>query len=126
MVRVDVEWRILPIEGLVLRELVVAGNGKDAEVRVVVSDGRCCLFESRDPCLKIAVQGAVLTEVTGPDDATLALRYTASLLVLREARVLYPGSAEEWASDMEALNRGVLMSSAIQDTSFTLLGEESA
>ena len=62
----------------------------------------------------------------GPDDATLALRYTASRLVLREARVLYPGSAEEWASDMEALNRGVLMSSAIQDASFTLLGEESA
>jgi len=84
------------------------------------------IFGSSGPRLKIAVQGAMLTEVTGPDDVTLKVRYTASHLVLREARVRYPGSAEEWANDMDALNRGRLMSWAIQDGSFTLLGEESA
>lgn len=118
--------RTLPIEGLVLREFVVEGNGKDAEVRAIASDGRRFVFGSSEPHLKIAVQGTVLTEVTGPDDATLKVRYTASRLVLREARVRYPGSAEEWADDVDALNRGRLMSWAIQDGSFTLLGEESA
>ena len=70
----DAELRTLPIEGLVLRELVMAGNGKDAEVRVLTSDGRRFVFGSSMPRLKITVQGVVSTEVTGPDDATLKLR----------------------------------------------------
>jgi len=119
----NAEMRTLPIEGLVLKELVVTGNGKDAEVRAVASDGRRFVFGSSMPRLKIAVQGTVLTEVTGPDDATLKVRYTAGHLVLREARVRYPGSAEEWGDDVDAMNRGFPMSWAIRDGSFTLLGE---
>jgi len=120
------EMRMLPIEGLVLRELVVEGNGKDAEVYAIASDGRRFVFASSGPRLRIEVQGAVLTEITGPDDATLKVRYTASRLLLREARVRYPGSAEEWVDDVDALNSGRHMSWAIQDAIFTLLGEAGA
>ena len=122
----DLAIRVLPIEGLLLNELVVEGNGKDAEVRALTSDGRRFAFGTSGSRLKIAVQGAVLTEVTGPDDATLKVRYTADRLVLRTARIRYPGSAEEWEEDVNALSRGGPMSWAIQDGSFILVGEESA
>lgn len=87
----NTEMRTLPIEGLVLTEFVVEGNGKDAEVHVLASNGRRFVFCSSESRLRISADGAVVTEITGPDDATLKIRYTANRLVLREARVHYPG-----------------------------------
>jgi hypothetical protein len=92
--------RTLAIEGLVLRELVMEGNGKDAEVQVVAADGRRFSFEVGGGHLRIAVSGAVLTEVQSIDDASLRMRYTAEHLVLKRARIAYPGTEEEWERDM--------------------------
>jgi hypothetical protein len=118
------EIRTLPIEGLVLSEFTVAGNGRDAEMRVRTRDGRLFVFGVNESCrLRIAVRGAVLTEITGPYDTTLIVRYTAAHLVLGEARMHYPGSAEEWTEDMDRLSRGWRMIWRIKDGSFTLLGE---
>ena len=120
------EIRTLPIEGLMLSEFVVAGDGKDAEMCALTRDGRRLVFSvSESPRLRIAVHGTVLMEITGPDDATLMVRYTAARLILGEARIHYPGSAEEWADDMDRLSRGRPMRWKIRDGSFTLLGEES-
>lgn len=120
------EIRTLPIEGLVLSEFIMTGNGKDAEMRVLTRDDRRFVFGVNESCrLRIAVRGAVLTEITGPYDTTLIVRYTAARLVLGEARIYYPGSAEEWADDMDRLSRGRPMRWRIRDGSFTLLGEAS-
>ena len=104
----------------------MAGDGKDAEMCALTRDGRRFVFSvSESPRLRIAARGAVLTEITGPDDATLMVRYTAARLILGEARIHYPGSVEEWADDMNRLSRGRPMRWKIRDGSFTLLGEES-
>jgi hypothetical protein len=50
--------------------------------------------------LRIAVSGAVLTEVQALDDVNLRVRYTAEHLVLKRARVEYPGSMKEWKEDL--------------------------
>lgn len=121
----NTEMRTLPMEGLLLTEFVVQGNGKDAEVHVRARNGRRFLFCSRGSCLEIAAQGSVLAEITGPDDATLKIRYTANRLILREVRIHYPGNIEEWATDLDALECGRPMSWTIQQGSFVLLGEES-
>jgi len=109
-----------------LSEFIVAGNGREAEMRVLTRDGRLFVFGVNESCrLRIAVRGAVLTEITGPYDTTLIVRYTAAHLVLGEARMHYPGSAEEWADDMDRLSRGRPMRWRIRDGNFTLLGEDS-
>src|SRR5882672_11386683 len=115
------EIRTLPIESLMLSEFMVEGNGRDAEMRVLTRDGRRFVFGVNESCrLRIAVRGAVLIEITGPYDTTLIVRYTAARLVLGEARIHYPGSAEEWADDMDRLSRGWPMKWRIRHGSFTL------
>src|SRR5688572_24483120 len=94
----------LPLEGIDLREFVVEGNGKYAEVTMVTREGRRFTFATSGSDLEISVQGTVLTEVTGPDDPSLQIRYSASRLVLVTARIHHPGTAEECADDMAAFS----------------------
>lgn len=114
--------RTLPIEGAVLREFVVEGNGKDAEVSAVMADGSSFHFEARD--MEVTVHGVVLTEIQGPDDITLRVRYTAKHLVLKRAQVLYPGSEEDWQEDMRRQGRGRSLSWTIQGAHFELVGDK--
>jgi hypothetical protein len=80
------EKKRLEIEGCTLRELVVQGNGKDAELRAIAADGRRFIYDFCGSHLKIRVKGAVRTEITRPDDGKLRICYTAERLLLRIAR----------------------------------------
>ena len=102
--KTESSMRTLPIEGLALRELFRLGNGKDAEVQIVAADGRRFSFPMGEH-LRIAVNGAVLTEVQALDDVNLRVRYTAEHLVLKRARVEYPGSLKEWKEDLASFRR---------------------
>jgi len=72
--------------------------------------------------LTIATRGDVTTEVLGPGDTSLAIRYTADRLLLRIARVEYPGDAAEWKEDFERLRKGRSMLWVIHKGYFELVG----
>lgn len=98
----------LPLgDGWELRQLVIEGNGKDAELRLVIADGR--RIELGCGHVKVAVQGSLLTEVMGPGDCSLRVRYShlaGGRLLLRTFSILHPGSEEEARSDLLAFERG--------------------
>jgi hypothetical protein len=112
------------MEGLALRELVMQGNGKDAEVRVVSADGRRFCFEVGGGSLRIAVRGTVLTEVQSLDDVSLRVRYTAEHLVLARARIHYPGSEEDWEKDLAKRRSNESLSWVIPYTDLELVGAQ--
>lgn len=116
--------RPLPMEGLALRELVMQGNGKDAEVQVVAADGRRFSFEVGGGYLRIAVSGTVLTEVQSLDDVSLRVRYTAERLVLKRARIRYPGSEAEWKQDVVRRGSDWSLSWVIDHTDLELVGAQ--
>ncbi len=118
----EASLRTLPMEGLALRELVMQGNGKDAEVRVVSADGRCFCFEVGGGSLRIAVRGTVLTEVQSLDDVSLRVRYTAEHLLLERARIHYPGSEAEWEKDVAKRGSNESLSWVIPYTDLELVG----
>ncbi len=117
----EASLRTLPMEGLALRELVMQGNGKDAEVRVVSADGRRFCFEIGGS-LRIAVRGTVLTEVQSLDDVSLRVRYTAEHLVLKRAQIHFPGSEAEWEEDVAKLGSNAPLSWVIPYTDLELVG----
>jgi hypothetical protein len=118
----DAEFVALPIEGLVLRELLIEGNGKDGEWLAVAVDGRRFRIPVSGCHWKIAVEGAVLTEVLGPGDLSLCVRYTAARLVVREARILHGGGPEAAQRDIASFQAGKDMSRTIQHGKLTLVG----
>jgi hypothetical protein len=117
--------RALPLEGVPLREFIVEGNGKDAELSAVAADGRRFLLGNCEPSLEIAVRGTVLTQLHALDDVSLRVRYTAARLVLERAYVDYPGSEADWEKDLARFTRGQPMAWAIRVASFELVGTES-
>ncbi len=118
----DAEFVPLPIEGLVLRELLIDGNGKDAEWLAVAVDGRRFTIPVSGCHWKIAVEGAVLTEVLGPGDLSLCVRYTAAHLVVREARIVHGDNTEAVQRDIASFQAGKDMSRTIQHGKLTLVG----
>jgi hypothetical protein len=119
----DVEFLPLPIEGMVLRELLIDGNGKDGEWIAVAADGRRLTIPVSGCHWRIAIEGVVLTEVVGPGDLSLCVRYTAPRLVVREARILHTGTPEAALRDIESFRTGKDMGRVIQHGKLTLVGE---
>jgi hypothetical protein len=111
------EKKRLEIEGCTLRELVVQGNGKDAELRAVAADGRRFIYDFYGSHLKIRVRGAVLTEIK------LRVRYTADRLLLRIARTTTLEDDEDSDADEIGFHIGPPISGVIYDGTLTLVGE---
>ena len=121
----DRPLRSLPIEGIDLHEVEVQGTGKRATLIAIAADGRSFRFGISDFSLQIAVRGTVNTEVKALDDLTLRVRYSAEIMSLVRAQVDYPGTEDEWDSDVEAFKSGKLMSWALSWISFELVGNDS-
>ena len=117
------ESKPLEIEGSTLREFVVVGNGRDAEVRAITADGRRFIFDFVGSHLKIRALGAILTEITRPDDGKLRVRYTADRLVLRIARTTLLEGVEDWDLGPRGFHLWPADSGVVVDGDFTLFGE---
>lgn len=118
------DLRPLPVEGMEIIEWQLEGNGKDAELRIVAADGRRFVLGVSEPRFQLDLAGQVRAEVRAMDDVTLRVRYSAPRLRLAEARIRYPGEEAEWTHDVARFERGIMMTWAIAEGRFTLVGSD--
>jgi len=86
----------LPIEGQLLKEMILSGNGKDCELTIKTQGQvRDVSFAMRDPRLVVDIKGDVITESFNYGDSDLGLKYLPS-------EEDFPGDETEW---MESLDR---------------------
>jgi len=94
----------LPIEGQLLKELIISGNGKDCELTIKTKDeARHVSFVMRDPRLVVDIKGNVITESFNYGDSDLGIKYLPSEeMIIEWAEIDFPGPKSEW---IESLNR---------------------
>ena len=94
----------LPIEGQLLKELIISGNGKDCELTIKTKDeARQVSFVMRDPRLVVDIKGNVITESFNYGDSDLGIKYLPSEeMIIEWAEIDFPGPKSEW---IESLNR---------------------
>ncbi|MCW2930322.1 MAG: hypothetical protein JWM19_1284 [Actinomycetia bacterium] len=78
-------WEEIVTEATSLREMVVAGNGKDRDLVMSLADGRCLEVEVGD--VTVLTDGLVRVDIDGPDDSSLRVRYSGPGLEVRLARI---------------------------------------
>jgi len=89
--------RKLPLEGALLQELTLHGNGKDCLFRLVTaSPARRVEMEMRDPRLEVEVNGRVSMESFNRGDHDLGVRYRP----LEDLRIV-TFELSLWANDDE-------------------------
>ena len=103
------EWKRLPIEGSIVEEIKVFGNGKDCEVTVTIQEpARVVQFTMRDPNLEIALQGRIKTVIFNEGhDSYLGTRYIPlEKAQLEVCAVEFPGDAQEWDMALSDFEKG--------------------
>lgn len=100
----------LPVEGALLKELRVFGNGKDCCIRMQTTDPNCAVhFEMQDPTFQIDLQGRVQTVIFNDrSDTQLGVRYLPKeRLRVRSFVVDYPGSHAAWRKVLKGIRDGL-------------------
>jgi hypothetical protein len=94
----------LPIEGQLLKEMIISGNGKDCELTIKTKDeARQVSLVMRDPRLVVDIKGNVITESFNYGDSDLGIKYLPSEeMIIEWAEIDFPGTKSEW---IESLNR---------------------
>jgi hypothetical protein len=95
-------WKALPLEDAELAELTVEGNGKHATVTVCTTDGRTVEFPASQGRVRVVAHAGVVVETTGAGDLALTVHVSGPGVVIRHARVQYPGTDDEWPDDLAA------------------------
>ncbi|MCG8556695.1 MAG: hypothetical protein MJD61_15620 [Proteobacteria bacterium] len=88
----------LPLEGALVEEISLHGNGKDSEFRMTTKDpSRQVRFDMSYPRLTVEVEGSVSIESFNWGDIDLGIRYRP-LEDLRVAsfELVFPGEEDEW------------------------------
>ena len=100
-------WRELPFQGEV-RELKIVGNGKDCVLQVWVPSGSAFAIPLSAARATVTCGDGVVVDTRGAGDISLEIRYRPAAgrrMRIVGARVNYPGSEEDWASDCEIWER---------------------
>lgn len=101
-------WKKLPIENHLLKEMIISGNGKDCELTIRTKErDREVSFAMRDPRLVVDIKGNVITESFNYGDSDLGLKYLPSeeiLIVLAE--INFPGDENEWIESLDRFKSG--------------------
>ena len=99
----------LPIEGSVLKEIVIYGNAKDCTVCIKTKNpDRETKFEVQDPQLHIDLHVKVNTTIFNDgDDNCLGIRYLPTKdTKLEICEIDYPSTDTEWLEELEHLQSG--------------------
>ena len=102
-------FKRLPVEGALLKELRVFGNGKDCCVRMQTTEPDCALhFDMQDPDFQIDLQGKVQTIIFNDrSDKDLGVRYLPKEpLRVRSFVVDYPGTDSAWRKVLKGIREG--------------------
>ncbi len=97
-------WKKLPIENHLLKEIIISGNGKGCELTIRAKDRDIEVsFAMRDPRLVVDIKGDIVTESFNYGDSDLGLKYLPSEeILIALAEIDFPGDKNEW---IESLNR---------------------
>jgi len=96
-----VGWRDLPFRGEV-RELKIVGNGKDCFLQVWVPNGSAFTIPLSGARACMTCSDGVFVETRALDDVSLEILYRPApghRMRIVDAKVNYPGSETDWASD---------------------------
>jgi hypothetical protein len=99
----------IPIEGALLKELRVFGNGKDCCIRLETSEPDVTVhFDMRDPAFEIDLQGRVQTVIFNEgSDRDLGVKYLPmERLRVQSFVVDYPGTQHAWQTVLKAIREG--------------------
>jgi len=102
-------WKKLPLEGSLIQELSMSGNGKDCIVFIQSENPKKrILFEMRDPSLTIEINGNIFAKSFSHGDTVLGVSYYASSgMRLEQAEVDYPDDdAEGWERSLGRFEEG--------------------
>ena len=101
-------WKKLPIENHLLKEMVISGNGKDCELIIRTKEQDIEVsFAMRDPRLVVDISGNIITESFNYGDSDLGLKYLPAEEILIElAEIDFPGDKNEWLESLDRFKRG--------------------
>ena len=102
-------WKRLPVENALIKELSMSGNGKDCIVFIQTEEPeQKILFEMRDPSLTIDIQGHIVAKSFSHGDTVLGVSYHPSnKMRLEQAEIDYPGDEEqEWERSLGRFEEG--------------------
>jgi hypothetical protein len=101
--------RSLPLEGRLLQDIEVCGNGKRCTARIRTVDGAPPLYLSfANPTLDVEVSGKLQTTVCGEDDSALLVRYFPDeSLRLEVCQIAFWGGEAEWVEHHRLYHEGL-------------------
>ena len=101
-------WKKIPVDNNLLKEMSLSGNGKDSEFTLKTQDEEMEIyFTMRDPRLVVDIQGNMITESFNYGDIDLGVRYVPQEeIVIVSMEIDFPGDEEDWAKSLNRLNSG--------------------
>ncbi|CAO1661749.1 hypothetical protein NYA30BAC_01375 [Halomonas sp. NYA30] len=102
-------WKKLPVENALIKELSMSGNGKDCIVFIQTEEPeQQVVFEMRDPSLTIDIQGHIVAKSFSHGDTVLGVSYQPfNKMRLEQAEIAYPGDEEqEWERSLKRFEEG--------------------
>lgn len=92
-------WVPILTEPAPLREVIVSGNGKDADLTISLADGR--RFEMGAADVTVSADGPVTVRFKRIDDVNAEIRYSGADLEVRSARISFgPDGTDEFRDDV--------------------------